>query len=182
MCRVTGQPWPHQTLSLQQRWEEGSHPLGSHRWEQLCALPAKARHTSVAKFPIVCCSFVNTGVEAVGNSFASWKDAFKASSEFCGVCRDHLPRGRTGLADVNGLRADKVPCPEGPAPLTKRYNTSEVKSNTTSNICKWNSAKQYFYWNSPIIPFTHAFTTLLPERTPYRIENLPKTYAVQLWE
>lgn len=74
-----------------------------------------------------------------------------------------------------------VPCPEGPAPINQKLQHNKVSSDTMSHICKWNSAKQNFYWNIPDT-FTYAFTTLLPERTPYRIENLPKTYAVQLWE
>lgn len=74
----------------------------------LCSPNQGNKAHSEVKFPGVCCSFVNTGAGAGENSFVSWKghlkDAFKPSSEFCGVCRDHLSRGRTALADVTGLR------------------------------------------------------------------------------
>lgn len=127
-----------QSPPLQHRWEQGSHLLGSqpssHRWEWFDALPIKARHASVVKFPAVCCSFVNSGAEAVENSFTFWKDhlkdAFKPSCDFCGVCRDHLSRGRTALADVSGLRAGEVPHPEGPAPINQNL-TAGVRSMVT---------------------------------------------------
>lgn len=109
---VTGQQWPHQTFFLPvspsaSQVRGGLSSAGeptSHRWKQFYTLPVRARHSSLVKFPGVCCSFISTGAEAVEKSFAFWKDAFKPSSGFCGVCRDHLSRGRTDLADVMGLK------------------------------------------------------------------------------
>lgn len=134
---MSGQLRPHQTLLLpvfKEATSANHHLCGAagrraliylgsqtaNRWKRFYSLPLGARENSMLEVSAVCCSSLNTDGKALQISFVVRKKLFKPSSDFCGVCRDHLSRDQRGLADITALKTHAGPCPQRSAPINQK--------------------------------------------------------------